>query len=101
MVTECSRPRRISYFAEITPHAVLCCLTGKGRFARRRCPGGAWGFNRMGEDKRAVLPHRVPHAGGPKIPHGPHLPSEPADRPSPGSGAAALLEQLLYAAARP
>src|SRR5262249_57605290 len=55
----------------------------------------------MGEDKRAVLPHRVPHAGGPKIPHGSRLPSEPAHQPSPGPGAAALLAQLRSAAGAP
>src|SRR5262249_56525589 len=48
----------------------------------------------MGEDKRAALPRRVPHDGGPRIPHDSSFPPDPAQRPGPGPGAAALLAQL-------
>ena len=82
-------------------HSVLCWLTGKRRFARCRCPG-AWGSNRMDEDKRTALPRRVPHAGGPRIPHGsPPLPPEPLRRPRPGPGVAARLAQLRSEAGTP
>src|SRR5262249_59300930 len=55
----------------------------------------------MGEDKRAALPRGVPHDGGPRIPHDSRFPPDPAQRPRPGPGAAALLAQLRSEAGTP